>query len=78
MVNTFLDNYGNCSTFKLCNENEDFYKAQNNNEGEKDYKNLMMLTPPSKAHHAQKYLMMQSNQKGNLNYNPNNDENIKS
>ena len=49
MVNSFLDNYGNCSTFKLCNENEDFGKYANT-ENERDYKSMMMLTPPSKAH----------------------------
>ena len=51
MVNTLFDNYGNCTTFKLCNENEEFYK--NSNEGDKDYRNVLMLsTPPSKNSHS--------------------------
>lgn len=59
MANTFFNNYGNCTNFQLCNENDEFY--QNNNDGgcgDKDYRNLLMLnTPPSKANQQSKYLM---------------------
>jgi hypothetical protein len=49
MANTLLGNYGNCTTFKLCNENDEFTK--NLGDGvDKDYRSLMMLTtPPSKS-----------------------------
>jgi hypothetical protein len=42
----------------LCNENDEFYH-NNNDGGDKDYRNLLMLnTPPSKANQQSKYLMM--------------------
>ena len=61
MVNTFFNNYGNCTNFQLCNENEEFYQNNNNNDGcaEKDYRNLLMLnTPPSKANQQSKYMLL--------------------
>ena len=50
MASTLFDNYGNCTTFKLCNENDEFTKTIDCDGGDKDYRNLMMLTtPPSKS-----------------------------
>lgn len=72
MATTLLDNYGNCTTFKLCNENEEFYRVNHHNDhgighgpADRDYRNLLMLsTPPSKSNHNNKYLMLNSNHQG--------------
>jgi len=60
MANTLFDNYGNCNTFSLCNENEEFNKNIGDG-GEKDYRNFLMLqTPPSKDQEHSKFSMVQS------------------
>ena len=76
MVNSLCDNYGNCTTFILCDENEDFTK-QERQEGEKDFKNFMLLnTPPSNTHKNSKYILAQStNNGGVIETSPRNDKN---
>jgi hypothetical protein len=50
VANTLLTNYGNCTLFKLCNENEQFFKQKSSVAyNEKDINFLMMNTPPSNA-----------------------------
>lgn len=54
-----MTNYGNCSSFKLCNENDEFLKNYNEPvPTEKDYSKLMMNTPPSNANRNSKYMMV--------------------
>jgi hypothetical protein len=48
MVSTLMDHYGNCSNFKLCNENEEFYKHPNK-DGDKEERNFMLLSTPPTA-----------------------------
>lgn len=57
MVNTLMDNYGNCSNFKLCNENDEFYKHQTK-DGDKEERNFMLLSTPPNANKQSKYLMV--------------------
>jgi len=45
VAKTLLNNYGNCQSFMLCNENEALFKRSG--YGEKDMNLLMMTTPPS-------------------------------
>lgn len=66
MVNSLFDNYANCTTFKLCNENEDFSKHERIQEGDKDYRHFMMLsTPPSNSHKNQKFILAHSTTNNN-------------
>lgn len=65
VANTLLINYGNCTTFKLCNENEQFFKTKNL-DNEKDLNSLLMLnTPPSNSHKSQKFLLTGNNNNQN-------------
>ena len=44
-ASSIVKRYENCSTFKVLNDNEDYYKND-----EKDYSNIMLInTPPSNA-----------------------------
>jgi hypothetical protein len=52
-----MDHYGNCSNFKLCNENEEFYKHPNK-DGDKEERNFMLLSSPPNANKQSKYLMV--------------------
>ena len=56
MVSTLMDHYGNCSNFKLCNENEEFYKHPNK-DGDKEERNFMLLSTAPNANKQFKYLM---------------------
>jgi len=49
-----MNNYGSCSGFKICNENEDFLREDNDNN-EKDYSQMIMNTPPSNINKANQY-----------------------
>lgn len=60
MVNSLFDNYANCTTFKLCNENEEFGKQDRNTEREKDYRNFMILNTPPSNNKNQKFLLANS------------------
>ena len=74
MVNSLFDNYANCTTFKLCNENEEFGKQDRNQEGDKDYRTFMMLnTPPSNTHKTQKFLNSTTNNEGVIETSPHNE-----
>jgi spore germination protein GerM len=79
MVNKLFDNYGNCTSFKLCNENEEFYK-NSGQENDKDYRTMMMLnTPPSNAHKNSKYMNVQSTNnkiQGLFTYTPRDDKRL--
>ena len=68
-----VKDYGNCSGFKLLNENEEFYKQYNEPTAEKDYRSLMMMsTPPSNTNKTNKYLMV-STQNGLFSCTPKDD-----
>lgn len=60
-----MASYGNCSGFKVCNENEDFLKY-NEREAleEKDYRQMIMSTPPSNLNKNNKYGIVNSTQGG--------------
>ena len=60
MVNSLFDNYANCTTFKLCNENEDFGKQDRNTERDKDYRNFMILNTPPSNNKNQKFILAHS------------------
>ena len=54
-----INNYGNCSNFKICNENDEFFKQYTEPTAEKDYRQMVINTPPSNAHKSSsKYLMV--------------------
>jgi len=54
-----MNSYGNCSNFKICNEADDYFKYNDNNQtGEKDYRQLLMSTPPSNINKDAKYGIM--------------------
>ena len=53
-----MDHYGNCSNFKLCSENEEFYKHPMK-DGDKEERNFMLLSTPPNASKQSKYLMVQ-------------------
>lgn len=53
-----ITNYGNCSNFKICNENDEFLKYNNNQTEEKDYRQAMLMsTPPSNLYKNSKYVI---------------------
>ncbi len=61
----FVNNYVNCSNFKITNENEDYYKMTEGGMEEKDYRQMIISTPPSNAEKASKYgIMVNSTQNG--------------
>jgi hypothetical protein len=47
-----MNNYGNCSNFKVCPENDEMYKFNDNIE-DKDYR-MLISTPPSNANKGSK------------------------
>ena len=53
-----MKDYANCSGFKILNENDEFIKNLNDQTIEKDYKSMIMNTPPSNKNLASKYLMI--------------------
>jgi hypothetical protein len=57
MVSTLMDHYGNCSNFKLCTENEEFYKHPHK-EGDKEERHFMLLSTPPNANNKSKYMMV--------------------
>lgn len=57
MVSTLMDHYGNCSNFKLLNENEEFYKHPHK-DGDKEERHFMLLTTPPNANNKSKYMMV--------------------
>jgi len=62
-----MASYGNCSGFKVCNENEDFLKY-NECDGteEKDYRQMIMSTPPSNVNKGNKYNIMANSTQGGI------------
>lgn len=61
IANTLLNNYANCSTFRLCNDNDVFTNQMNDQNQEKEFGSLMMLnTPPSNANKPTKYVVANS------------------
>jgi hypothetical protein len=61
-----INNYGNCSNFKICNENEEFLKYNNQQTEEKDYRQLIMSTPPSNLYKSSKYAMIGNSTHNNI------------
>lgn len=83
-----MNNYGNCSSFKICNETDDFLKYNENHHREKDYPEILMSTPPSNVNKDNKYGIIGNSTHNGIpalfsctpkddNLKSNNDENIK-
>lgn len=64
IAKTLLNHYGNCSNFKLCNENDVFTSQMEGSNMEKDF-SMLLNTPPSNNHKPTKYVVANStNHKG--------------
>jgi hypothetical protein len=64
IANKLLNHYGNCSNFKLCNENDVFVNQMLDNNVDKDF-SMLLSTPPSNSHKPTKYVIANStNNKG--------------